>query len=363
MTSISRRHASALIAGAALAGVARPAVAQEPFYRGKRLTVLVNYAAGGPTDVEGRLFARFIARHLEGASGVVVQNMDGAGGLIGTKFLGEVAPKDGTMVGYLTGAAWQSASDPRPRPVDFRTYEFVAYQPGTSVYFARTDIKPSMKTPTDLANAQGVIVGGLGVDNAKDILLRMTMDMLGVKFKYVTGYKGSQGARLALQQGEINLYSESPPSYRAIIEPSMVQKGEAIGLFYDPGYNGVSFRVPRQMEGVDLLPFHELYKKIKGQDPAGPLWDAYRTIIALNGAMQRMIVMPPGAPQPAIDAIRKAIASMSNDREYQEDCLKTFGFVPEYVADSSVNDQVRKALSVTPQMREYIHAYTKNLPG
>ena len=33
--------------------------AQEPFYKGKRLTVLVNFAPGGPTDIEGRLFAKY----------------------------------------------------------------------------------------------------------------------------------------------------------------------------------------------------------------------------------------------------------------------------------------------------------------
>ena len=81
--------------------------AQEPFYKGKRLTVMINFAAGGPTDIEGRLFARHIARHIAGRPNIIVQNMDGAGGLIGTNWLGEVAPKDGTALGYLTGAAWQ----------------------------------------------------------------------------------------------------------------------------------------------------------------------------------------------------------------------------------------------------------------
>jgi hypothetical protein len=54
------------------------AAAQAPFYQGKRLTVLVNYAAGGPADVEARLFAKYIGRHIAGAPGVIVQNIDGA---------------------------------------------------------------------------------------------------------------------------------------------------------------------------------------------------------------------------------------------------------------------------------------------
>ena len=38
--------------------------------------------------------------------------MDGAGGLVGNSYLGEIAPKDGTMVGYFTGAAWTLATEP-----------------------------------------------------------------------------------------------------------------------------------------------------------------------------------------------------------------------------------------------------------
>ncbi len=40
---------------AALAVAAPMAHADDPFYAGKRLTILINFAAGGPTDIEGRL--------------------------------------------------------------------------------------------------------------------------------------------------------------------------------------------------------------------------------------------------------------------------------------------------------------------
>src|SRR5947209_9310606 len=109
--------------------------ADEPFYKGKRLTLLINFAAGGPTDIEGRLFAKYLGRHIDGQPNVIVQNMDGAGGLIGAQYIGEIAPKDGTVLGYLTGTAWIYASDPDRWRVDFRNYEFVAHQPGTTIHF------------------------------------------------------------------------------------------------------------------------------------------------------------------------------------------------------------------------------------
>jgi len=106
---VSRLRA-ALIGACAILVSASCALAADPYYKGKRLSIMVNYAAGGPTDIEGRLFARHIARHLEGQPSIIVQNIDGAGGLTGTTWLGEIAPKDGTAMGYLTGAAWLYAS-------------------------------------------------------------------------------------------------------------------------------------------------------------------------------------------------------------------------------------------------------------
>ena len=55
-----------------------PANAQ--FYKGKSLTLLVNYGAGGNADSAARMFQRHIARHIPGNPNVVVQNMPGGGG-------------------------------------------------------------------------------------------------------------------------------------------------------------------------------------------------------------------------------------------------------------------------------------------
>ena len=97
---------------AAVVLAAHSAAAQQPYYKGKRLTVLINFAAGGPADIESRIFAKHLVKHIDGAPNLVIQNMDGAGGLIGAQYLGEVAAKDGTVLGALTGTAWIYASDP-----------------------------------------------------------------------------------------------------------------------------------------------------------------------------------------------------------------------------------------------------------
>src|SRR3954469_8174780 len=109
----------------ALVLAAQPGHAQEPFYRGKRLTILVNYAPGGSTDAEARVVARHIGRLIDGQPSIVIQNMEGAGGLVGSKYIGEVAPRDGTLAGYTTATAFLYALEPERFKVDFKTYEFV----------------------------------------------------------------------------------------------------------------------------------------------------------------------------------------------------------------------------------------------
>jgi putative tricarboxylic transport membrane protein len=264
----------AIVLGLCAALASAPqAAADEPFYKGKRLTLIINFAAGGPTDIEGRLLAKHLPKHIEGHPGIIVQNMDGAGGMIGAGYLGEVAPKDGTALGYFTGSAWRYANNPERFRVDFRSYEFVAYQPGTSIAYMRTDVPPGIKEPSDIVKAKGVVAGGLGAENSKDLLLRLALDMLGVPYKYVTSYRGSQAARLALQQNEINMYAESPPSYRAVVEPTLVKDGSAIGLWYDANPAAEVGHPARQVEGLPLVSFPELYRKIKGDLPSGQLWD------------------------------------------------------------------------------------------
>lgn len=340
--------------------LASAAAAEEPFYKGKRLTLLINFAAGGPTDIEGRLFAKYLVKHIAGEPQIIVQNMDGAGGLVGAQYLGEVAPRDGSVIGYLSGTAWIYVSDPDRWRVDFRKYEFVAYQPGTTIHFMRTDVPPGMHQPADIAKAQGLIAGGLSADTSKDLRLRLALDMLGVPYKYVTGYRSSPPARLALQRGEISMYSESPPSYRAVVEPSLVKTGQAMPVFYDE----VADPPPpsKQLEGLSIPSFPQLHRQIKGTLPSGQLWEAYRVLYDMNSTLQRMIALAPGVPPAALAALRAGIEGLDNDKEFAAEARNTIEFVPDYPVAPDMSQQVRAMMVASPQMRDFINDYMRNPP-
>src|SRR5215471_15458029 len=328
------------------------------YYTGKQLTVLVNYDAGGPTDIEARVFARHIGRLIAGSPNVIVQNMGGAAGLIGTKYLGEVAAKDGMMLGYLTAASQRYVTNPERFAVDFRSYEFIAAIPSGRIHFMRSDVKPGMKTAGDLLKAENLVVGGLGRDAPKDMSMRLTLDMLGVPYRYVTGYNSSAQAMLAMQRNEISYHADSPPIYATKVEP-LVKSGDLITPYYDPGFNGAEFSVPKQMKGLPILPFQEFYKSIKGGLPAGPLWDAYLSLLAVNGTMYRLIAMPPGAPQTAVAQLRQAVLGLNEDKAYIEEAQKTMGEAPEYISNANLNAEVRNGLSIKPETKTFMQDYVK----
>jgi tripartite-type tricarboxylate transporter receptor subunit TctC len=282
MRSRRRRFWHLAASTAVSIAAATNATAQTPFYKGKRVTVLVNFIVGGGADLEGRLFAKYLAKHLEGQPNIIVQNMEGAGGLVGANFLGEAAPKDGTYIGYFSSAAGLHLTEPERWRADLRAYEFAAYVPGTSIGYVRTDVPPGIKVAKDRAGAKGVILGGRSANSPSDIGARLALDMLDVSFGYVTGYRSAATGRLALQRGEINLFTESPAGYRSAVEPQLVKTGQAIPLWYHLTETSDPPSPRKEISGLDIASFPQLHKSIKGTLPTGKLWDVYQALINVN---------------------------------------------------------------------------------
>ena len=69
------------------------------FYKGQRVTVMINYSECVKTDIEARLFARNIGKLIAGKPQVISKNMAGAGGTVATTYLGLNARKDGLTMG------------------------------------------------------------------------------------------------------------------------------------------------------------------------------------------------------------------------------------------------------------------------
>src|SRR5947209_545619 len=84
-----------------IAVLASPALAQENFYAGKTMTMLVPSAAGAGYDFTARLVARHMTRQIPGNPVFVVRNMPGGGGITMSNHLYNVAVRDGTVMALM----------------------------------------------------------------------------------------------------------------------------------------------------------------------------------------------------------------------------------------------------------------------
>ncbi len=114
--------------------------AERPYYQGKTVTFFINFSAGGPTDIEGRIVARHLARHVPGNPTIVVQNMSGGGGVTGINFLGERAKQDGLTLGYFTGPYNHQMMKSSTLRVDLMKVPFIASVAGVTVCYIRSDV-------------------------------------------------------------------------------------------------------------------------------------------------------------------------------------------------------------------------------
>jgi tripartite-type tricarboxylate transporter receptor subunit TctC len=331
----------------------------EPFYQGKSFSVLVNLSAGGPTDTEARLLARHIGKHIAGNPAIVVRNMTGAGGIVAANWLGQVAPNDGLTMGFFSSIPSSSASAIPSLKIDITKLGYVGTGSGVSVTYARKDTGGGIASPDDLASRKEVWVGGLAVDSDKDLRLRLQLEMLGVNIKYVTGYPGAGDIRLALQRGEVQMTSESLPSYRSAVEPALVDKGAVIPIWFDNASEATNPH-PHEAQGIAATTYYEYFKRVKGKPPAGELWDAFDTMNTLSRGFERLLVMAPNTPKEALDAVKQALVDLRSDEEFKRDSIAMMKFTPNYDVSAEVEKIFLEKSKPNPAFISFFEKYIES---
>ncbi len=334
----------ATVIAAALTQAIAPAFAQEPPYKGKTVRLLVNFTAGGPTDVLARLIARYFPKHVPGSPTVIVQNMGGAGGIIGANYVYEVAKPDGLTVGVFSGMYLPQILGGSTVRYDLNSMPIIAGAAETSVVYIRADA--GVKAPEDLLNpAKPIVAGGFTRENNKDVSLRLALDLLGVRYRYVTGYAAVPELRVAIQRGEINYTTESLTGYNTggVL---MVREGVVVPLYQEGllGPEGDTVRDPRS----DLPSFKEVFRKIKGSDPSGPLAEAFK-ITGGSRSMLRFITVPPKTPAELVQILRRAFRDTFEDPEFKADSDRVMRFqLMTYVGEEAekVNAAVFRAATI-----------------
>ena len=193
--------------GLSLVALAIPAGAQAQsvadFYKGKTVTVIVGYTAGGGYDLYARTLSRHMGRHLPGNPNFIVQNITGAGSLNAANNIYNVAAKDGTVFGtFGRGLAMEPLIG--TARVQFDATKFTWLGSGTNeISICATWHTSPIKTWQDALKAQ-FTVGGEGAGSDPDTYAAFVRNVFGVKLRLVTGYHGTSDIILAIERGEVD---------------------------------------------------------------------------------------------------------------------------------------------------------------
>src|SRR5215472_1249700 len=189
--SMTRKGLAVAVALAA-AVVADTAYAQ--FYKGKTVTMIINYPAGGPTDIEGRIVAQHLPAHIAGKPTIVIKNVGGAGGVIGTNQLAEAAPNGENMGFFTIDVVAQLLGNPALR-VNYADFEMIAGVEEPLVAYARKDTPPGLAVATDIMQAHEFKALSLNAQNSNTINQALSLDLLGLKYRAIPAYAASRRSK------------------------------------------------------------------------------------------------------------------------------------------------------------------------
>ncbi|MGE5539143.1 MAG: Bug family tripartite tricarboxylate transporter substrate binding protein [Gemmatimonas sp.] len=193
--------AVALVAATWVTALAR---AEDDFYRGKTVTIVIGSAVGGAYDQYGRTLARHIGRHIPGAPAVVPQNMPGAGSMTAVRYLDVTAPRDGTvMVTFNPSLIMQSIVAAEATNMKFTDVAWI----GTATHEFRVCYAwhgTGVKTWDDLVKAPEFVVGVTGVGTGAYVNGAVLRNLFGVRMRQIMGYPGSAQQRVAIERGELD---------------------------------------------------------------------------------------------------------------------------------------------------------------
>ncbi len=328
----------AFLFGLGAACVATMAMADpvEDFYKGKQIQIIVGYDAGGGYDVYARLISRHFGKFMPGHPGVIVQNMPGAGSLRAANHIYVAAPKDGTalatfarnmpLMGVLGGNANVQ--------FDARKYTWLgsptSAQDDAYMLWVRKDAKAKSLDEARRPGGPDIILGGTSEGSTDTDVAMLMRKTIGLNFKIVSGYPGSNGLNVAIERNEIE---------GRFIGQSAVASTQPAWMKPDSNMRPLLqfARATRLAQFPDVPTARELAKD-----------EVSRQLIELAEIpyiLSRPVVGPPGVPADRAKALQKAFLDMTKDKEFLADAEKLRIDISPVGADEALDmlDRLAKA--------------------
>ncbi|MDP2618793.1 MAG: hypothetical protein Q8P46_01225 [Hyphomicrobiales bacterium] len=336
--------------------------AQAPYYEGKTVKVIVGLRAGGTADTFIRTFTDYWQKYVPGNPTMVVENMPGSGNLIATNHVYEAVEPDGLTLVYGPWVPTAQALDLPELRADYANFEFVGASSDIRVSYMRKDVPPGLTKPADIVKLETFNVGGNAPTDFVDLLSRMSLDLIGANYNYVTGYRGGSAIYAAILANEAQ-YANT--SYGTLVTRSadfIAEGGDGMPVYYFCTRNTAGEFVRKELQG-NIPCFVDLYEEIHGKPPSGPVWDALDWLVELAAKVTFLALAPPGTPQEAVVALREGFYKAAADEELQKLFVERTGepveFVPAEEGPAALEVLAATSDEIKKVLREYVESGQK----
>ena len=327
--------------------------AQDEFYADKTITVYVGRPPGSGADLAVRSFVRFWQEHIPGNPVMVVKNVPGGGGSRVWNLAWDKRKVNDLEIFFSPVSGTAAIIEEPGLRADLSKMPLLGAMMSPNMTFARTD---HLKRANDLPNVSGLKFGGQAPAHRYSLLGRLTLDIVGVDYRNVSGFSGASDVFNALRRGEVDIQTAPLNFYRFTVEPNMVADGEVIPLWYNPLVDDAGNLVPIAAAG-DIPSFTDYYRAVRGEEPNGELFELYKWLLPYVNGIVYAAFMPPGTTEPALGILRESFAAVTQDEAYRAEERKMFGFNLPVVSPEQGHRLLVDMENVPDRMRTLLDSY------
>ena len=306
--------------------------AQAPFYQGKTINVVAAASAGSLYDLYARLMAQFMGKHIPGNPSFIVQNMPGAGSIIGANYIYNISKPDGFTIGAIQPSIYfnqlQKQAEVR---YDWGRFTWIGSSDKSDhLLYMRADLP--YKSLADIRRAkEPPKCGSTGAGTSGSYMPKLLEETLGTKFAVVAGYQGGGEIDLAVERGELQCRALTIQAYHSREPYHTWRKSGFARILMQSGKT----RDPRLADVPTLYELMDEYKTPEAERRLLPL------VLAATD-FGRPIVAPPGVAADKAKILRDAFMKTMSD--------------PELLAEAK-----RKNFDITPTTGEELEALAKQV--
>ncbi|MCI4666217.1 MAG: tricarboxylate transporter [Neomegalonema sp.] len=358
-TLFTRRAAIALAACAAT--VAPQAAQAEVSFAGKTIEWIIPFSEGGGSDKWARFYAPMLSEALPGKPTVVVKNIPGAGSTKGANFFASRAKPNGlTILGTSGSTQFPFLLDDRRVKYKYADWNVVLVSPTGGVAYLPKDLAARWKKdPMDVIKNVEFIYGSQGATRL-DLVPLLAWELLGMKVEPVFGIKGRGDGRLMFERGEANIDYQTSSAFLSKVAP-LVKSGEAVPIMTWGALNDKG-EIVRDPTFPDIPTFKEVYTQVKGKEPSGEAWEAWKAFFVAGFPAQKMVFLPKGSSPEIIEAFSKAFQKVIARPDFAAKSAKRLGVYPQSTGPAA-RLKLKQGTEVSAEAKAWVKKWLKDRYG